>query len=73
MGHFRGCTSGRALVACKEHKNTSGPISDTLSFPFVKEVLNNSPVIEVIEGKMLYCPKLESLQHFFSAGGSSAF
>lgn len=36
MGHFGARTSGRALVARKEHKNASGPISDTLSFPFGK-------------------------------------
>lgn len=73
MGCFRGCTSGRALAACKELKNTSGPISDTHSFPFGKVVLNNSPVTEVTDGKMLYCPKLESLQQLFPAHGSSAF
>lgn len=73
MGHFRGCTSGRALVAHKEHKNTPEPISDTLSFPFGKDVLNNPPVTEVTDCKMLYCPKLESLQQIFPAGGSSAF
>lgn len=42
-----------------------GPSQTPFPFHLAKEVPNNSPVMEVTDCKMLYCPKLESLQHFF--------
>lgn len=65
MGHFKACTSARALVAQKDHKIASGPASDTHSFPFSKEAPKTPVVLKVTDYKMLFCPRLESLQHFF--------